>query len=128
MYCYGCSVLSHTLLSCKYINTSSNHQEKSTSGSKADWQLIKEHTVIFAKQFVALSLTRTVKEKYTVFIEYMEEILAVDIISKLSNSQHNIPWMNRNLKRLIRKKGRRFKQAKKAGMDADSARYLDICS
>ena len=40
--------------------------------SKADWQLIKEQTVIFAKQFLALAQTRTVKENYTVFIEYME--------------------------------------------------------
>ena len=64
--------------------------------SKADWQLIKEQTVIFAKQFLALALTRTVKENYTVFIEYMEGILAVNIPSKLSNSQHNLPWMNRN--------------------------------
>ena len=36
--------------------------------SKADWQLIKEHTVIFAKQFLALALTRTVKENYTFFL------------------------------------------------------------
>ena len=34
--------------------------------------------------------------------------------------------MNRNLKRLIRKKGRCFKKAKKSGMDEDRARYLDI--
>ena len=34
--------------------------------------------------------------------------------------------MNRNLKRLIRKKGRRFKKAKKSGMDVDRARYLDF--
>ena len=34
--------------------------------------------------------------------------------------------MNRPLKRLIRKKGRRFKKAKKSGMDEDRARYLDI--
>ena len=66
------------------------------------------------------------KENYTVFIEYMEGILAVNIPSKLSNSRHNLPWMNRNLKRLIRKKGRRFKKAKKSGMDEDRARYLDI--
>ena len=45
--------------------------------SKADWQLIKEQTVILAKQFLALAQTRTVKENYTVFIEYMEGILAV---------------------------------------------------
>ena len=68
----------------------------------------------------------TVKENYTVFIEYMEGILAVNIPSKLSNSRHNLPWMNRNLKRLIRKKGRRFKKAKKSAMDEDKARYLDI--
>ena len=36
--------------------------------SKADWQLVKEQTVIFAKQFLALALTRTVKENYTAFI------------------------------------------------------------
>ena len=34
--------------------------------------------------------------------------------------------MNRNFKRLIRKKGRRFKKATKSGMDEDRARYLDI--
>ena len=34
--------------------------------------------------------------------------------------------MNRNLKRLIRKKGRRIKKAKKSGKDEDRARYLDI--
>ena len=71
--------------------------------SKADWQLIKEQTVIFAKQFLALALTRTVKENYTFFIEYMEGILAVNIPSKLSNSWHNLPWMNRNFKKTNQK-------------------------
>ena len=56
----------------------------------------------------------------------MEGILAVNNPSKLSNSRHNLPWMNGNLKILIRKKGRRFKNAKKSGMDEDMARYLDI--
>ena len=56
----------------------------------------------------------------------MEEILAINIPSKLSNSRHNLPWMNRNLNRLIRKKGKRFKKAKKSGMDEDRTRYLDI--
>ena len=69
--------------------------------SKTDWQLIKEQTVIFAKQVLVLALTRTVIENYTIFIEYMEGILAINIPSKLSNSRHNLPWMNKNLKRLI---------------------------
>ena len=66
------------------------------------------------------------KENNTVFIEYMEGILAINIPLKLSNSRHNLPWMNRNLKRQIRKKGRRFKKAKKSGMDEDRVRYLYI--
>ena len=52
--------------------------------------------------------------------------MAINIPSTLSNSWHNLPWMNRNLKRLIRKIGRHFKKAKKSEMDEDRARYLDI--
>ena len=36
--------------------------------SKADWQLIKEQTVIFAKQFLALALTRTVKKTIQILL------------------------------------------------------------
>ena len=93
--------------------------------SKSDWQLVKEQTIIFAKQFLALALTRTVKENCTVFTKYMEGILANNTLSKILNSRHNLPWMNINLKILIRNKGKRFKKAKKSGMDEDRARYLD---
>ena len=34
--------------------------------------------------------------------------------------------MTKNLKRLIRKEGRRFKKAKKSGMDEDRALNIDI--
>ena len=36
--------------------------------SKADWQIVKEQTVFFAKQFQALVLTRAVKENYLVIL------------------------------------------------------------
>ena len=36
------------------------------------------------------------------------------------------PLLSYNTCRLIRKKGRHFKKAKKSGMDKDRARYLDI--
>ena len=56
----------------------------------------------------------------------MEGILANNIASKFSNSLHNLPWMNRGLKGLMRKKCRRFKKATKSRMDEDRTRYLDI--
>ena len=71
-------------------------QRKVYQWSKVDWQLVKEQTVIFAKQFLALALTRKVNENYIVFIEYMEGIIANNIPSKFSYSRYNLPWMNRN--------------------------------
>ena len=65
------------------VTTNKKPPGKVCQWSKADWQLIKEQPVIFAKQFLALALPRTVKENYTVFIEYMEGILAINIPSKL---------------------------------------------
>ena len=56
----------------------------------------------------------------------MKIIYGTNIPSKLYNSRHNLPWMNINLERLIRKKGRCFKKVNKSGMDEDRARYLDI--
>ena len=56
----------------------------------------------------------------------MAGILAINIPSKLSNSRPNLPLMNINLKRPIKKKCRRFKKAKKSRIDEDRAMYLDI--
>ena len=56
------------------------------------------HSSFFTTQFLGLALTRTVKENYKVFIEYMEGILANNIPSKILNPRHNLPGINRNLK------------------------------
>ena len=93
----GISDHSIVIADCDLNSTINNKPPRKVyQWSKADWQLVKEQTVIFAKQFLALALTRTVKENYTVFIEYMEGILANNIPSKFSNSRHNRPWMNIN--------------------------------
>ena len=86
---------------------------------------MKEQTVICAAQFLALALIRTVKENYKVFIEYMEGILANNIPSKFSNSRHNLPWMNRNLK-TGQKEGWTFWESGEVWHGRGGARYLDI--
>ena len=42
-------------------------EKQNNQWSKADWQLIKEQTVIFAKKIMALALTRTVKKLYSFY-------------------------------------------------------------
>ena len=53
----------------------------------------------------------------------MEGLLKTDIPSKLSGSRNKLPWINTELKRQIRKKGRRFSEAKKSGLKEDWDNY-----
>ena len=57
---------------------------------------ISDHSIVLAD--CDLKATINKKPPRKVFIEYMEGILAVNIPSKLLNSWHNLPWINRNLK------------------------------
>ena len=100
------------------ITINKKSPRKVNQWSKSDWQLVMEQTIISATPFLALALTiQDSEENYSVFIEYMEGILSNNIPSKFSNYRHNLPWMNINFKRLIRKKGRRFKKTKRSGID-----------
>ncbi len=88
--------------------------------SKADWHQLKECTEQFATQFLAVANTRSVKDNYTEFKKFMEDILKVNIPSKFSQSRHNLPWLDRKLKGLIKKKGRRFTKAKQIFLNLKS--------
>ena len=87
--------------------------------SKADWPKVKEHTVKFAKQFLAEAKTRTVNDNYIALKKFMEELLTNSIPSKLSSTRHNLPWFNKKFKNLTNIKGRRYTKAKKSGLDVD---------
>ena len=60
---------------------------------------------------------------YVVFKKFMEGLLKTDIPSKLSGSRNKLPWINTELKRQIRKKGRPFSKAKKSGLKEDWDNY-----
>ena len=60
---------------------------------------------------------------YVVFKKFMEGLLKTDIPSKLSGSRNILPWIDTELKRQIRKKGRRFSKAKKSGLKEDWDNY-----
>jgi len=48
------------------------------------------------------------------------------IPSKLSNTRNNLPWVNQNIKRLIRRRDRTFKKAKTSGSTSDRKKFLDL--
>ena len=80
-------------------------QRKIYQWSKADWRSLREQTVAFAEDFLASATTRSVNENYIKFRTYLEEVMENKIPSKLSSKRFKLPWFNRDLKRLCRKKG-----------------------
>ena len=94
--------------------------------SKADWLKIKGLTATFAESFLALANSRSVNDNYVIFKKFMEGLLKTDIPSKLSGSRQNLPWINTELKRQIRRKGRRFSKAKKSCLKEDWDNFIAI--
>ena len=92
-------------------------QRKIYQWSKADWRSIREQTVVFAENFLASASTRNTNENYNTFKEYLEEIMSSKILTKLSSKRFKLPWFNRELKLLCRKKSRKYKKAKRSGKE-----------
>ena len=78
---------------------------------------LREQTVVFAEDFLASATTRSVNENYIKFRTYLEEVMENKIPSKLSSKRFKLPWFNRELKRLCRKKARKYKKAKRSGRE-----------
>ena len=56
----------------------------------------------------------------------MEEIMNSQIPTKLSSKRFKLPWFNRELKRLCRKKSRKYKKAKRSGKEDHWKQYKEF--
>ena len=56
------------------------------------------------EDFLASATTRSVNENYIKFRTYLEEVMENKIHSKLSSKRFKLPWFNRELKCLCRKR------------------------
>ena len=101
-------------------------QRKIYQWSKADWHSLREQTVVFAEDFLASATTRSVNENYIKFRTYLEEVMENKIHSKLSSKRFKLPWFNRELKRLCRKKARKYKKAKRSGREDHWEQYKEF--
>ena len=79
-------------------------QRKIYQSPKADWHLIRDQTVVIAENFLALASTGNIDENYNKFTEYLEKIMNSKISTKLSSKRFKLPWFNRELKHLCRRK------------------------
>ena len=115
------------LADCKLkLSIITKPQRKIYQWSKADWHSLREQTVVFAEDFLASATTRSVNENYIKFRTYLEEVMENKIPSKLSSKRFKLPWFNRELKRLCRKKARKYKKAKRSGREDHWEQYKEF--
>ena len=85
---------------------------------KADWGSIAEDIKNFEQDFFENSPEeKTVNENWEAFKNNINSTLENNIPTKLTKDFRDLPWMNRRIKRLIRRRQRFYNRAKKTKKD-----------
>ena len=72
------------------------------------------------------SIKSDVDAMWTEFSNKCEELMADHVLSKFSSTRFSQPWINRNLKRLSRRKKRAYKKARISRNDSDWNNYKQL--
>ena len=79
--------------------------------SKADWSSLKQSVIEFKLNFLHIFNTRTMEENWHAFEQQMKSMIK-QVPHKTVGSRQNLPWMNTELKRMCKKKGRLYSKSK----------------
>ena len=79
---------------------------------------IREDMITFRRE-LEKDKTKSADEKYNKFVEIIRASTEKHIPHKTLSGRWDAPWVNRNIKRLIRKKKRRYDKAKQSGRPED---------
>jgi len=95
---------------------------------KADWDNIKDECAQLSTKIEGMhSSGSNTADMWTVFKSTLHEITNRLVPSKLIKGKKSLPWFNRKLRRLVRKKARLYKQAKKTKQWATFRSFQTVC-
>lgn len=98
----------------------------SFNSSKADWAIIKAKTTQYTEGYLRSHQSNSVDQNWTSIKKHLLDMLDKHIPSKYKSSRHNLPWLTNEIKRMIRRKQRKFNLAKKTGNQHDWKCYKDL--
>ena len=81
--------------------------------NKADWDAIKTHFVTFRTDFLSQYLSNTVEENWSSFKSTLLDLMNRFVPCMTTKRRQNLPWWNRHLQKLVRRKQRLYNKAKK---------------
>jgi hypothetical protein len=92
--------------------------------NKVDLIELKRLATSFSNTFLSLAGGRSVNSNYEAFKKFITDLKAKHIPSKRSSTRTSLAWLSGDLKRMCKKKGRRYKRARKSGKNKDWESYL----
>ena len=93
---------------------------------KADWSTIREKFGHFKTTFMESCHLHSVEENWKSFKTTVLNLMDLHIPSRMTKSRQNLPWWNRSLHRLVRKKQRAYKKASKSHSPSAWSKYRSI--
>ncbi|XP_071171114.1 uncharacterized protein [Mytilus edulis] len=103
----------HDIVFCEInfaIPTPKQHPHKALIYKKANWENIKKDLILIYDHLKANKTNMTIDDLWTTFKTKTTETINKNIPTKVIGKKSKLPWVNRDLKRLIRKKNKLYKK------------------
>jgi ATP-dependent helicase YprA (DUF1998 family) len=94
---------------------------------KAKWDTMKEELAGLMDKLNELDNIKTcTNEMWCVFKNHLEEIVKKHVPHKIAKTKESLPWITPDIRKLIRKRDRLYKQNKKSGNTTTAKKFKDI--
>ena len=80
--------------------------------SKANWEHIKEVSTSFRDSFLNSCSSKDLEENWSLFTDHIKAVKDL-VPTKLPSNKFNLPWLNKDIKKLCARKRRAYSKAKK---------------
>ncbi|XP_071486387.1 uncharacterized protein [Diadema antillarum] len=96
--------------------------------SQADWEEVKKDVANISEMVIERKRQGTnVQDLWTMLRDSLLDIIEQRIPSKSSSSRQSLPWFNHKLKRMVKRKARLYRRAKKTNSWADYKAFQRQC-
>lgn len=93
---------------------------------KANTDEIKSDMTSFCDTYFDELFSAPVEEKWTKFVDAIQNTMEKNVPHKITSSRFNLPWFNRSHRRMCRKKQRLYNKAKKSNKPEDWSNFRSL--
>ena len=92
---------------------------------KADWDQLKQTMRDFQSELLTDLATTDVKELWDMFASRLEQGIDKFIPTRKAGTRDGFPWINQEIRRLMRKRDKLYKRMKRSGRPNDTKKFLE---